>query len=147
MTKLKHETFEINEKGEVITTSKSYSIKTSSEAFYMIFIDHMAWFFKISCITDIRILAKMCSMAEFNTGKVRITSQDRKEILDSLIGITTQNFSHSLNRLKKGGLITGDKGSYEINPKIFWKGTTDQRNKLLKEQGLEINIKFKLDEE
>jgi hypothetical protein len=143
MAKLKHEKTILHENG-VTTISKSFSTKTTSDAFFMCFIDNMSGLFKITCATDSKVLAKLCSMAEFNTGKVGLTPGNRKLLMEAIIGLSTQNLSHSLGRLKKLGLIAGDKGDYEINPKVFWKGTTDERNKLLKNEGLEISIKFQI---
>lgn len=141
--KLKHieETVDTST-GEVTTITKSFSVKTTSEAFYMTFIGNMASFYKITSITDVKILAKFCENTVFNTNKVSITTSKRKELCKSL-NVTSQTFSNSINRLKKLGLITGSGGDYEINPTIFWKGTTDERSKLLKEGGLELRIKFK----
>lgn len=144
MAKLKHEETRV-EKDGIITITKNFSTKTSSEAFFMCFIDNLSGFFKITCNTDCKVLAMLCSMAEFNTGKVKLTITDRRNLLNSIEGLSTQNLSNSLGRLKKLGLIAGDKGDYEINPKAFWKGTTNERNRILKNEGLEVNIKFQID--
>jgi hypothetical protein len=142
MTKLKH-TKEIVDTatGELITVEKSFSVKTNTDKFFMVFIEHIAPLLEVRSITDRKVLDVLCRLAEYNTGKVSITSQKRKDICDE-IQVELQTFSNSLNRLKSLGLIWGKAGDYEINPIIFWKGSTDARAKLLKERGLTITFGY-----
>lgn len=148
MKKLQHVEQKIDrQSGEVTTVSKSYSIKVDKgEDFFITFVDHMAGIFRLKSVLDIKLLAKLCSIAEFNTGKVMLPSATRKE-LEAELGIYPSNFSNSMGRLRKLGLVSGGKGMYELNPKVFWRGTTDERNKVLKEKGLEISIKFSVEED
>lgn len=132
--------------GEVITIEKTYSTKVNADKFYMIFIEHMSSLFGIKSAADRKVLDSLCKLAEFNTGKVLITSGRRREICEDL-EIASQTFSNSLNSLRRLGLITGKDGDYELNPLVFWKGTTDARNRLIKEQKLEITIKYGIREE
>jgi hypothetical protein len=141
MARLKNETVEIGPDGKAIHTIKSFNVKAPSAKFYMTFIEHVAPLFKISSPLDRKILDQLCCNAEFNIGKVIISSEKRTEICSTL-GISHQTFNNSLVKLKKMRLISGERGVYEINPMIFWKGTTDEREKLLKEGGLELRIKF-----
>lgn len=115
----------------VTETTKKFSIATSAETFYMTFIGAMQGIFAIENLTDVKVLAKMCERAEYNTGKVLMTSNIRKEIMDQL-KITPQTMSNSCARLKKLELITGERGTYEINAQVFWKGDTNHRSAILK---------------
>lgn len=121
--------------GEMVVTetTKRFSIPTSVDNFYMVFIGAMQGIFAIENLTDVKVLAKMCERAEYNTGKVYMTSNIRKEIMDQL-QITPQTMSNSCARLKKLGLITGERGTYDLNAKVFWKGDTNTRAALLKEK-------------
>jgi hypothetical protein len=141
MAKIKREETIIRN-GEVEHSIKTFNVKVTSESFYMTFIDYISPVYGIRNPTDRKVLDALNTMAEFNTGVVRLTPRDRQELCDSL-GIALQTFTNSIKSLKALSLITGERGHYEINPKIFWKGTTDARAKLLKEQGLEISIKFR----
>ena len=81
-------------------------------------------------------------IAEYNTGRVLITSDVRKEICQ-LLQISTQQVTNSLASLKKIGLIKGERGTYYLNPLVYWKGTNDSRNSLLREDGgLRVIIDF-----
>jgi predicted transcriptional regulator len=80
-------------------------------------------------------------MAEYNTGKVNITSQERK-VLIKILEIDNSALSKSIKRLLGKGLITGSGGTYYINPVIFWKGDTKTRAELLSAKKLSININF-----
>jgi hypothetical protein len=129
--------------GEVITctTSKSYSIKTDTDEFYMSFIEFMQPFFDLQSTTDKNLIAKLCTRAEYNTGKVRITAQDRIDLTKEL-EVDKSTLSRSIKKLVEKQLISGERGIYFINPLIFWKGDTKTRSELLK-KGLSITMEFK----
>ena len=63
-----------------------------------------------------------------------------------LLAIKPQAFTNSLSRLKEAKLLTGDRGEYEINPQYFWKGTTDERAKLLKNRSAQLLLKYDIDD-
>ena len=144
MAKLRHieETLDTTT-GEVKTITKTFSVKSKTkEDFFILFLTGLNAICSLSRPSDIKILAIFCSKAEFNTGKVRLTATDRKEIMDKL-KIKPQSFSNSLKRLKDNGLLEGSRGAYEINPQCFWKGTTDERNRLLRERSADLLLKFR----
>lgn len=132
--------------GDIVEDEKSVTVTTASgDKFFMTFIENMSSFYNISCVTDVKVLAKMCELVEYNTYSIILSPKRRKAIIDDL-GINTQTMSNSLNRLKGITLISGDNGEYEINPNIFWKGSTKEREKLLKTKGLEIKIQFRIED-
>lgn len=134
------------ETGEVFEEEKSVTVTTGGgDKFYMTFIENLSSLYNISCITDVKVLSKMCSMAEYNTYRMLMPKAVRKEIMDEL-DINTQTMSNSLSRLKAINMISGEDGMYEINPTVFWKGSTKERDRLLKTKGIEIKIKFKIDD-
>lgn len=90
------------------------------------------------------ILIWMCKNAQFNTGKVSLTTQKRKDLAKEL-NITPQTLSNSLTALKKSNLINGNNGEFQINPQIFWKGSQESREALL--QNKAIIMTFSLGEE
>ena len=141
-TRLKNETVNYSkETGEIFTTSKSFSVKIDQDNFYMSYIENMSGFFNLKSAIDIKVLTKFCIIAEFNTGKVVLSPAERKEI-NEFLGISTQQLTNSISSLKKNNLITGEKGSYIINPIVFWKGNNDTRNDLIKNKKLSLNIEF-----
>lgn len=133
--------------GEVSTVKKTFAVKANStEEFYITFLSGLNALCDLSRQGDIKVMAILCSIADYNTGKVSITSVERKEIIEKTGLSSPQAFTNAISRLKSQGLVTGEKGRYEINPHYFWKGTTDARNKMIKDNKLELIIKFKKDD-
>lgn len=133
----------VGNKNKIIKSAGSSA--TSQESFYMSFIENMSGFFKLRSAIDIKVLAKVCMIAEYNSGRVLITSVVRKEIIEFL-NISTQQLTNSLASLKANNLITGERGTYYINPKVFWKGHSDVRDSFLKKGGL-LSVKIDFETE
>ena len=136
-------TTERDENGRTINTtnSKSFIVKKEQDSFYMTYFENLSGFYKLTSATDIKLLSILCSNAEYNTGIIDLSTKLRNEICDTLNLISTQ-ISRSLKSLEEKDLIVRDKDRIEINPACFWKGTNESRNKLLREGGLELKIKF-----
>lgn len=132
------------ETGEIITivSAKEYSTKVESDRFYMTFIDYIAPLYKLKSENARKILAWMCSHAEYNTGIVSLTTADRQQMAEE-IDICVNTITNNLASLKKLNLISGDKGRFQINPQIFWKGDTKTRKQLLDNK--ELTIKFSIE--
>jgi hypothetical protein len=141
MASLKTETTVIDQDGKRTINQKSFRIKTNTEEFYMTFIKHIAPVYNLRSTASINVLNFLCCQAEFNTGKVILPASKRKEFCDS-IGIEKQTFSNAICELKKHNLIHGERGEYMIDPKIFWKGTTDERAKALNNETFNMNLQF-----
>lgn len=140
--KLKHEITQVDkETGEIITTSKTFSIKTTQDTFYMSYIEYLSPVLQLKSQLDKDVLMYFCMMAEYNTGKVSLSTQERQDLLTKL-DVASQALSRSVNNLKEVDLISGDRGLYYINPKVFWKGTNETRDKLLKDKKLNVTISF-----
>lgn len=140
--KLKHEQTHVDqETGEIYTTSKTFSVKVNQDEFYMTYIENMAGFFNLKSLVEIKVLTKFCIMAEYNIGRVLLPSGERTKLIEFL-GISSQQLSNAIKHLKDNGLLEGDKGTYFINPLVFWKGRNDTRNELLKSGKLTLNVEF-----
>jgi hypothetical protein len=141
---LKNETTTVDEEtGEVVTTSKTFAVKVARDEFYMSYISNMMGVFNLKSVVDIKLLTRMCMIAEYNTGRVLITSEVRKETGD-LLQVSTQQITNSLYSLKKLGLIKGNRGTYFLNPMVYWKGSNDVRDNLLRESGgMRVVMDFK----
>lgn len=137
------------ETGEVVSTeiTKSFTKKIDVESFYMVFIDYISPLYKLKSDTAKSILNYMCSLAEFNEGKVYLTTNKRKQMCEDL-GIKTTSLTNNLKLLKKSNLISGLDGDFIINPQIFWKGSTDTRRQLLKDKSIRVtfNIESTVDD-
>lgn len=143
MSKLQHIEETVNTiTGEISVIRKTFSVKSkTTEEFYFTFLTGLNAICELSRPSDMKILSILCARAEFNTGKVKLTPQSRKEIVDKL-KISPQSFTNSVSRLKEVHLLSGAHGEYEINPQHFWKGTTDERNRLLKDKKVTVNYDF-----
>lgn len=142
MQKLKHETVREEKDGSTTTTSKSFAVKAkNSEDFFFTFISFMKPSLKIKSMRDVYVLTKLCMSMEFDSSKVFMPSDRRKSICDEL-KMKPTHFSNSLASLKDLGILSGGGGVFELNPIFFWKGRTDVRDKMLKEEGLEVKIRF-----
>ena len=132
------------ETGEQITsvTSKTYNKKvTNTEEFYMVFLSGVEAMNNSNSSNDIKILSKLCSIAEYNTGIVLVPSGVRKKIALEL-NITIGSLNNSLHSLKKNKYINFDDGIVEINPLYFWKGDFNTRSDLLKTKKFIIDIEM-----
>ena len=133
--------------GEITTVRKTFAVKTKTkEEFFMVFLSGLNAICSLSRPSDIKILACLCERAEYNTGTVRLTPEDRQSIMKKL-DIKPQAFSNSLSRLKKAGLVAGDRGSYEVNPQHFWKGETNERERLLKARSMDLLLQYRQEED
>ena len=129
--------------GEIQTVKKTFAVKSkTTEEFFMVFLSGLNALCALSRPSDIKILACLCERAEYNTGIVRLTAVDRQEVMKKL-GIKPQAFTNSLGRLKKANLVTGDRGTYEINPQHFWKGETNERQRLLKARSMDVLLQYR----
>lgn len=101
----------------------------NSEHFYMVYIDTMHRYFNIKVGIDFKVLAKLCSIAHYNTGQAVVSTALRKKWCEELEA-SSQNLSNSFKRLINLKLIAGEKGSYIINPEVFWRGEYEEKKSL-----------------
>jgi hypothetical protein len=130
--------------GEVIrtTTEKVFNIKVENQdEFFMVYTSFMKEYLQIKRSDDLRIMSKFCMMGEYNSGKVVLSQKTREDILKEL-KMSKSSLSRSIKRLLDMNLISGEKGTYIINPVIFFKGSNSTRNKILKEKGITLKINF-----
>ena len=106
--------------GEVvkIDSSRTFTTKVTEDSFYMTFIDYVSPLFGLKPESAKNLLIWMCQHAEFNAGKVSLTTADRKQISIEL-GLSNNSITNYLKKLKDLKLISGENGSYLINPQIF----------------------------
>lgn len=130
------------ETGEQVETFKSVSVKVNTNTFYFTYIESISWIIGVTNAKELQVLSIICLHAEYNKGVCLLPPDRRKEFCEKL-EMNSNTFGVCLSRLVKRGLLRNSGGVVEINPICFWKGTNDERDKLLKEQGLELRIKFK----
>lgn len=127
--------------------AKVHSIKSkkdrNSDKFFAVFIDNINSILSITGENAIKVLLWMCSIAEYNSGIVYMTTRQIIE-LANLLNKPRQSIYNSIVQLKKLDLISGERGCFQINPEIFWKGELSVRKQLLDKSGNKMSITFSL---
>ena len=126
----------------VRTETKQFVYKSEEEPFYAVFFNYIRWVYNLNGSLAIKLLLRLMETAEFNTGKVLVTTGVREDIMSTL-GICSQAVSRALKELVDVGALsrvyfvdkrTGEervrKGEYTVNPQMFWKGDFRTRKKL-----------------
>lgn len=126
---------------KVIESQKVFTKKVKNDNFYFTFIDFIAPLFRLRSDSAKTLLVWLCTNAEFNTGIVRLTADDRRQLCETL-NMSNNAITNCLKKLKDLNLISGQDGKFTINPQIFWKGEMSVRDRLL--QSEDIQIIFKL---
>lgn len=122
--------------------TKKYSINTeSSEEFFTKFLMSINSIRNLSRPSDVKVLSLLCTAAEYN-GRVSLPTKERKKLLEKL-NMTAQAFSNSLSRLKKLGVLCGDRSELEINLHHFWEGSKKDREQVLKTNTFQLTLTFK----
>lgn len=127
--------------GEVseVETVKRQKISVESEQFYMVFIDYIAPLFELKNGTSKSILSFLCLNAKFNTGEVDLSPAKRAEVC-KILNISKSTLTVCLKELASKNLIKGSKGSYKINPQVFWKGDLLARQAILDTKEFQITF-------
>lgn len=135
------------ETGEITTTETDKLVTVNlgkQEEFFMVFCNYLSSFYGLKYADDIKMVVKLNEWAQFDTGHVDLTPSKRLDIMNGL-GMRNDAISKSLKRLRDKGLISGDRGSYVINPIIFWKGDKAKRKDLLAQTGVNFQVNFNIE--
>lgn len=124
-----------------VDTQKTFTEKVNSEKFYMTFLDYIAPLYKLRSEVARRILDWMCENAGFNTGTVILSTSERQQMCKDL-DLTGNQVTNNLKKLKDLNLITGEKGTFTLNPEIFWKGDAQTRKQVLEGKSLKISYEL-----
>ncbi len=129
------------ETGEITTleVTKTFTTKVSQDSFYMTFIKFISPFYNLKSETSQKLLVWMCEHAEFNTGRVLLPTDIRRQITEEL-KLSNNAITNNLKKLKEFKLITGSNGVFIINPQIFWKGDLKVRESLLKSSNIRLDF-------
>lgn len=128
-----------------IEIEKIFNVPVSTESFSFMFHDYLGPLLGIKHMSDRILLDELVKLAEFNTGEVILSTKLKNEICEK-ININKSNFSKNMKRLKDLNIISGDKGTYLISPKMFWKGEKKLRDEILKRDGMRVIIEFRSEE-
>lgn len=124
-----------------VDTQKTFTEKVNSEHFYMTFIDYIAPIYQLRSEVARRMLDWMCEHAGYNTGIVDLSTSKRQQMCTDL-EIANNQITNNLKKLKDLNLITGEKGTFTVNPEIFWKGDATSRREVLKDKSLKVSFEL-----
>jgi len=144
MSRLKNET-RIVEGDEVRVYAKTYNTKVKVKEFYATFIDHVQFLYTLNN-TEKNIMIYCCNNAKFNSGEVRITPQDRIEMM-AFFNVKKAAICNNIKSLIAKNLLIGQKGKYLINPDLFWKGTFDGRESLKATSMISFKVNYTMEVE
>lgn len=136
--RLKNESHVVDEDGKVHITSKTYSTKIKPEAFFSTYLKHVQVLYALNN-TEKNIMIYLCEKARHDTGEVDITARDRERMM-MFFDVKTSAISNNIKSLRAKNILIGSKGSYLINPEVFWRGTFDKRQELLANHSFEITL-------
>lgn len=117
-------------------------VHLESEPFYIVYTRYIKWIYGINSGKTLAVLLRLLDMMEFNTGIVDV-SRTNRQILIAELDLSQSSLTQCLNRLiekealykrsiidKRTGEVKELKGSYQVNPIMFWKGTLKDRKAL-----------------
>jgi hypothetical protein len=96
---------------EVISESKSFTYQVTPETIYSKLVPYVAAYYGITAPQEREILVQLCNCA--NKGKLSLTASKRKRLCE-YFHIQSQQFSRALVHLKDVGILSGDKGEYQL---------------------------------
>lgn len=110
--------------------SKTIELKPS-EPFFLTYSKQIMALYSTDVLNaTTKVLYKMLEFAEWNTGKVYMTT-DRVEEIMQICSISRASYHRAIKELISKGVIVKGKGSYTITQEMFWKGEIKMRDKII----------------
>lgn len=121
------------ETGEVTEFSEHKSVQLKrTEPFFQVYSQQILALYSTDVMNaTTKVLYKMLEYAEWNTGKVFMTT-DRVEEIMSSCNISRASYHRGVKELISKGIITKGKGSYTIAENMYWKGDMKMRENIIK---------------
>lgn len=118
--------------GEVLEyTDRQEVIKNEVEPFFLTYSrEILALYGKSIFNATTKVLWKLLEIAEYNTGKVYVTTERRNNIMNAC-GISRASYDRAVRELVEADIMTKEGNTYTIRENMFWKGDRDERKKLL----------------
>lgn len=120
------------ETGEILEYSEQKTvIKTEVEPFFLTYSKQILALYDSSVLNaTTKVLYKLLEFAEFNTGKVYMTS-DRVDEIMSVCNISRPSYHRAIKELVNIGIISKNKNTYTISENMFWKGDRRVRDEII----------------
>ena len=129
-----------SETGEIKEyTERVDVIKNELEPFFLTYSrEILALYGKSIFNATTKVLWKLLEFAEYNTGKVYVTSERRKEIME-ICSISRASYDRAIRELVEAEILSKEGSTYTIASNMFWKGDRDVRKRLL---GARLMVSF-----
>lgn len=124
-------TFIDSETGEIRSYTNSVElVKEESEPFFLTYSRQIISLYDLPFFNvTTKVFWKLLEYAEFNTGKVFMNVNRRKEVMN-ICNISKTSYYRAVEELVRAGIITKDADTYVINENMFWKGDRKAREEL-----------------
>lgn len=120
--------------------SKKELVKVEVEPFFFTYSKQLLALYGMSVFNaTTKVLWKLLEIAEWNTGKVFMNPERRKEIMQ-ICNISRPSFDRAIRELADVGIIEKKGSTYTIDCMTFWKGDRASREKLIKEAKLKVSF-------
>jgi hypothetical protein len=118
--------------GEIKEYSKVVDVvKNEAEPFFLTYSrEILALYGKSIFNATTKVLWKLLEIAEYNTGKVYVTTERRNNIM-GVCGISRASYDRAIRELVEADIMAKEGNTYTIHENMFWKGDRDERKKLL----------------
>lgn len=118
--------------GEVLEyTDRQEVIKNEVEPFFLTYSrEILALYGKSIFNATTKVLWKLLEIAEYNTGKVYVTTERRNSIMEAC-DISRASYDRAVRELVEADIMSKEGNTYTIRENMFWKGDRDERKKLL----------------
>ena len=129
------------ESGEIMNfTNKKELVKIEVEPFFFTYSKQILALYGMSVFNaTTKVLWKLMEIAEWNTGKVFMNPERRKEIM-GICKISRASFDRAIKELVDVGIVKKKGQTYTIDSMMFWKGDRAGREKLIKEAKLKVTF-------
>lgn len=120
------------ETGEINKYTKSMElVKEEAEPFFLTYSRQIISLYNLPFFnTTTKVFWKLLEYAEFNTGKVYMNANRRKEVME-ICELSKASYYRAVEELVKADIIEKIGDTYIINEEMFWKGDRQSREKLM----------------
>jgi hypothetical protein len=111
------------ETGEMLSYTNNVEVtKEDTEPFFLTYSKQIISLYNMPLFNvTTKVFWKLLEYAEFNTGKVYMNANRRKEVMD-ICSISKTSYYRAVEELIKASIIEKDGDTYIINENMFWKG-------------------------
>lgn len=112
--------------GEVTEIIKNFNTRVKKEDFIFMLEGAFSAIMQLDKTTDIKVLILLAQHLKFNSNKVLLSPNIRKDMADA-IGVKVQQISNSIKRLKDLGIVSGERNDFALSNNCFWKGSLSNK--------------------